>query len=100
MVQTFGLTSGISPDNCFLNGSTQAPLAAPDAVPGILCLSKNLTQIVNNPFAICISPEINPRVQAVHLSKIIPGSFKCDAFGMPRVDATTGAITPAQTLFQ
>jgi hypothetical protein len=95
-------TSGISPDNCFLNGSTQTPVSAADAVPGILCLSKNVTQILNNPFAICDSTlnETFPRVQAVHLSKIIPGSFKCDAFGMPKVDLTTGAISPAQTLFQ
>src|SRR5439155_15966145 len=58
-------TSGISPDNCFLNGSTQAPLAAPDAVPGILCLSKDVTRETNNPFAICDPSrgEINPVAQ-------------------------------------
>ncbi|MGI8551025.1 MAG: hypothetical protein ACR2PL_09615 [Dehalococcoidia bacterium] len=95
-------SNGISPDSCFLNGSTQAPISPVDAVSGILCLSKNVTQILNNPFAICDSTlgETFPRVQAVHLSKIIPGSFKCDAYGMPKVDPTTGAISPAQTLFQ
>jgi hypothetical protein len=94
--------SGISPNNCFLNGTTQTPAPAADAVPGILCLAKGVTQIFNNPFAICDSTmgETNPRVQAVHLSKIIPGSFKCDAYGMPRVDLTTGAISPSQTLSQ
>jgi hypothetical protein len=95
-------TGVISPDNCFLNGTTQAPTSAADAVPGVLCLAKGLTQIFNNPFAICDpnQGESNPRVQAVHLNKIIPGSFKCDAYGMPKVDPNTGAITPSQTLSQ
>jgi hypothetical protein len=95
-----GGVSGISPNNCFLNGATQAPNAATTALPGILCLDRNVKQIFNNPFAICGPGETNPRVQAVTLSKIIPGSFKCDAFGLPVVNPTTGSSSPAQTLFQ
>jgi len=92
--------SGISPDNCFLNGATQTPNSAATALPGILCLDKGVSRILGNPFATCNASETNPRVQAVNLSKVIPGSFKCDAFGMPRVDPNSGATTPAQTLFQ
>jgi hypothetical protein len=97
-----GGVSGISPNNCFLNGSTQSPTPTADALPGILCLDKGITRLLSNPFATCNAAlgESNPRVQAVTLNKIIPGSFKCDAFGMPRVDAATGAVSPAQTLFQ
>jgi hypothetical protein len=94
------IPSGIAPNNCFLNGSQQAPTAATNALPGILCLDKGATRIFANPFAICAVGETNPRVQAVTLNKIIPGSFKCDAYGLPRVDPVTGAVSPAQTLFQ
>ena len=96
--------SGISPDNCFLNGATQTPNSAATAVPGILCFAKNLNttpaRINANAFATCNANERFRAVQAVNLTKTIPGSFKCDAFGMPRVDPNTGATTPAQTLFQ
>jgi hypothetical protein len=94
--------SGISPDNCFLGGTLQTPTSAAGSVPGILCLDKGVTKIFGNPFATCNAQlgETNPRVQAVNLNKIVPGSFKCDAFGMPRVDPNTGATSPAQTMFQ
>jgi hypothetical protein len=102
IVQTFG--QGISPNNCFLNGSTQVPAAATTAVPGILCLAKNLNanppRINTNAFATCTGTERFGAVQAVTLNKVVPGSFKCDAFGMPRVDPNTGAVSPASTYFQ
>jgi hypothetical protein len=99
LVQSFDPKSGISADACFLNGTTQAPAPAADAVPGLLCLAKGVGNLLNNPFAECAQGETFPRVQGVSMSKIIPGSFKCDAFGMPKVDPTTGATSPAQTLF-
>jgi hypothetical protein len=99
VVQQYG--NGISPNNCFLNGSQQAPNSAATAVPGILCLAKNVNigRINANAFATCDVGESFRAVQAVNMSKIVPGSFKCDAFGMPVVDPNTGATSPAQTMF-
>jgi len=91
----------INPNNCFLGGTQQAPTSVTDAVPGVLCFAKNVNtgRINVNAFAVCTNGEGFRAVQAVNLSKIVPGSFKCDAFGMPRVDPFTGATSPAQTMF-
>ena len=77
LVQSFGLNSGISADACFLNGTTQAPAPAADAVPGLVCLAKGVGNLLNNPFVCSLSSEcvVMPDIRRIQNLTVRPAVF-------------------------